>query len=155
MDEFLAKTQLHKDESKNMIKLPEIGQTITPDYAERLCEHFKIYYLANRIQANMENLKPFVFDGCSGIDDEQMARWKVLNLPWDKILICCLRHDLKYAFGKKHTWKERLVADLEFQVDLLEAGVPKTVASVFFRAVRALGGQELNIKWISWGFAWE
>ena len=137
------------------IQFPEIGQEISVEYAKQLCEHFGFDHLVERIQENKDNLKPFVFDGCSGIDDEQMERWKILNLPWHEILICCLKHDLKYAFGIKSNWRERLIVDLEFQVDLLEAGVPKTVASVFFRAVRALGAQGLNVKGVSWGFAWK
>lgn len=136
--------------------IPEIGQEISVEYGLKLAKHFlgKDHYTTLRIQANKEKLKSFTFDGCSGIDDLQMARWKAFSLPWDKILIYCLKHDLKYWVGIKSGYKERLKADLELYRDLLEINVPSEIAMLFYIAVRPLGSAHLKIEDVSWGFGW-
>ena len=140
------------------LEMPEIGQTISIQYGLKLTETFLgiDHYVALRIKTNKDKLKSFVFDGCSGIDDLQMKEWKILHLPWDKILACCLKHDLKYWVGiKSNEYKERLKADLEFHRDLLDINVPREIAILFYIAVRPFGSSYFKINGVSWGFGWK
>ncbi len=139
-------------------EIPEIGQTISVEYGLKLAETFLgiDHYVTLRINKNKNNLKPFIFDGCSGIDDLQMEKWKILHLPWDKILVCCLKHDLKYWVGIiANEYKERLTADLELHQDLLDINIPREIAILFYMAVRQFGPAYLKIDGVSWGFGWK
>jgi hypothetical protein len=49
------------------MKLPEIGDIITTPKALKLCTHFGLDYLIDRINTNPDNYKDWSFDGCSGL----------------------------------------------------------------------------------------
>jgi hypothetical protein len=50
---------------------------------------------------------------------------------------CCRRHDGKYEAGG--TERERLIADVEFLLDMLQAGISESWAFAYFYAVRHAG----------------
>ena len=129
------------------MKLPEIGETIDNEMAIELCRHFGFEELVQRIEANPESYKPWVFDGASMLPDLIVSR--LINVP--DLTEIALKHDLKYAYGVSGDDEDRLKADYELGVDLLASGASARVAMIFFGAVQA-GGGELGLSF-SWGFA--
>jgi len=153
------------------VTLPEIGQEVSPMWALELAIYFfgEQHFIVKRIKKNLHLLESFTFDGLSVLDDELLAKLKAFGEPWNDAIICGLKHDIKYWAGLKEsiwrrTWnilsrnkgvafKERLKADLEFKLDLLNVGFSPEMANACFVAVRTLGIQSLKQKY-SWGFGW-
>lgn len=130
------------------MNLPEINDTISTEYAKKLCEYFGYPYLVQRLEANPDRYKPWVFDGASLIPDQLFSTlFKIPNLT--KI---ALKHDLKYAYGESGNTVERLRADLEFALDLLNDGASSEMTKLMFTAVDAGGSEFLNTGY-SWGYA--
>ena len=134
------------------MKLPEIGDIITTPKALKLCTHFGLDYLIDRINTNPDNYKDWSFDGCSGLPDEVMGLFT--GCDWrDIIYKCCLPHDLCYAYGEIGNEIERERVDKNFYNDLvIKAGMRKWLASVFLSAVQIGGAKEFGLSF-SWGFA--
>ena len=72
------------------------------------------------------------------------------NIP--DILEVALKHDLKYAYGHPGNRAEKLRADLEFEIDLLNDGASPEIARIMFAAVDIGGSEILNTSY-SWAFA--
>ena len=134
------------------MKLPEIGDIIATPKALKLCTHFGLDYLIDRINTNPDNYKDWSFDGCSGLPDEVMGLFT--GCDWrDIIYKCCLPHDLCYAYGEIGNEIERERVDKNFYNDLvIKAGMRKWLASVFLSAVQIGGAKEFGLSF-SWGFA--
>ena len=131
--------------------LPEIGQRITVAYGLQLCKHFQLDYLAARIAYFPNRYRPFVFDGCSGVDDKVILK-KLFKKNWKQItFLCCLIHDLRYAYGDIDNENERKVADMAFY-QCLRVKAKFRKAWVFYALVRLGGGRWLK-RSFSWGFA--
>jgi len=133
-----------------MIKLPKIGDTIDSQKAIELCRHFGFEKLAKRIEDNLDKVEPFEFDGCSWLPDKIVS--KLINVP--TLTLICLWHDLKYMFGEKGNDEERLMADYQFGIDLLNGGAAAEVSLSFFGAVQVGGGEYLR-RSFSWGAGWK
>ena len=134
------------------MKLPKIGDTITVLQGLELCRHFNLNYLAERIITNPRNYRPWEFDGCSGVDDHRVLKF-IFGDKWRKITFdCCLKHDLKYAYGDIDSKAERKAADDSFNICLqISAKLKGWQARIFYRAVRIFGGRLLKAPF-SWGF---
>jgi hypothetical protein len=130
------------------MKLPKIGDTITTEYAKELCRHFGFDYLVERLEANPEDYKSWVFDGASMIPDRLFS--KLFQIP--NLTEIALRHDLKYAYGESGNKREKLRADLEFELEVLNDGASAEMAKLMFAAVD-VGGKEILNTSFSWGFA--
>lgn len=118
------------------LRVPAIGTVITPEYAWRLAmwRGLNDVYLA--ILKNEDKFRPFRFDGCSCLPDNLFDRF----CDWsEKVLPCCLDHDLRYYVGREGNDDGKLVADMLFYDGLVDNGVPKWIAQVFFEAVK-IGG---------------
>jgi hypothetical protein len=132
------------------MKLPEIDEKITTDRAIELCEHFGYIYLVERIKANQDRFKDWVFDGASMIPDKIFSQ--TFHIP--NLIEIALKHDLKYAYGERGNKAEKLRADLEFALDLLNDGASSAITRLMFAAVD-VGGNELFKTSYSWGYAWK
>jgi len=134
------------------MNLPEIDETVTTETALALCSHFRLSYLVRRIKSDPSRYKNWVFDGCSGLPDEQMGLFT--GCDWQDITYkCCLPHDLCYAYGDPGNKVERKQVDMKFYNDLVtKAGMKKWAAKTFLAAVRAGGAEQLGLSF-SWGFA--
>lgn len=164
MDSYRRKTE----ESKmvNITRYPKIGETITVDHGIELAMHFGLIELAGRLSVDngrFGNIEKY--DGCSCIPDHIFVRWSwsrwlwkhIGGLDWQKIIdLCCLPHDLEYAWGTPGDEDARLEADKRFLKNLVtKAGVKQETAYLFFNAVRC-GGVPLHgepMKSYHWGFA--
>ena len=134
------------------MKLPEIGDRITTEWALELCDHFKLQYLVERIKRNPEKYKEWKFDGCSMLWDRLAAGVTQVN---HTVLTqqCALPHDLCYAYGEPGNKIERERVDLKFKSNLLtKAGMSEFWATIFHLAVR-IGGREEFGRSFSWAFA--
>ena len=134
------------------IELPGINELVTTEKAIKLCEHFKLYHLVNRIKTHPEHYKDWLFDGCSGLPDEILGLFT--GCDWKDITYkCCLPHDLGYAYGTLGDEEERRIVDMKFRGNLLhKAKMPNWCVSIFFSAVRVGGAEKLGMSF-SWGFA--
>ena len=130
------------------VRLPEIGERVTTEWAIELCQYFGLDYLVERVNANPGAYKTWVFDGCSMLPDVIVSRF--INVP--ELTIICLKHDLKYGYGECGNDEERLKADFELGLDLLDGGAIAEVSLAFFTGVQVGGGGELGFNF-SWGFA--
>lgn len=128
--------------------LPEIDETITTDRAIELCEYFGYTYLVERINRNRDSYKDWVFDGASMIPDELFS--KLFHIP--NLVEIALKHDLKYAYGESGNEAEKLRADLEFELDILNEGASPKMAKLMFTAVD-VGGKEWLKTDYAWGYA--
>ena len=137
---------------ENKMKPPKLSSTITTNQALKLCQHFKLYYLVDRINENPEKYKPWKFDGCSGLPDKLLGIFTKCN--WEDITYkCCLPHDLGYGYGQKGNTLERERVDKIFYDDLIsKALMERWIAKIFYYAVRVLGIEILGLSF-SWGFA--
>ena len=135
------------------MKLPEIGQSIGVMYGKDLCRDFHLDYLVDRIESREGAYRKWVFDGCSGVNDARILRL-IYGSRWRKITyICCLTHDLQYAYGNPRSEFERKIADRRFLFCLQEkAHVSGWQARIFYRLVRICGAGWLRAPF-SWGFA--
>lgn len=96
----------------------------------------------------MDDLKPFVTDGCSG---GMSWFWKhVLHkkLPWER---ACVVHDKRYWIGG--TREMRRKADCELMGHVAISGHP-VWAVLMYIAVRIGGSPWLPFPW-RWGFGWK
>ncbi|MBW1725504.1 MAG: hypothetical protein JRD87_17605 [Deltaproteobacteria bacterium] len=136
------------------MNLPEIGNIITATEALKLCQHFDLNYLVERIESDLETYKDWKFDGCSGLPDEIMGLFTGCN--WKDITCkCCLPHDLCYGYGARGNDIERKRVDEKFFSDLVtKAGMSEWAAAAFLAAVR-IGGAEVFGLSFSWGFAYK
>ena len=136
------------------MKLPEICDLITATEALRLCRHFHLIYLIERIESNPEGYKDWKFDGCSGLPDEIMGLFT--GCDWKDITYkCCLPHDLCYGYGARGNDIERKRVDVKFYSDLVtKAGMREWAATAFLAAVRIGGTEEFGLSF-SWGFVYK
>jgi hypothetical protein len=134
------------------MKLPEIGDIVTTQWAKELCRHFGLDYLVDRIDTHPERYKEWKFDGCSGLPDELMGFFT--GCDWrDITYLCCLPHDLGYAYGTPGDHNEKQMVDDKFFGDLKEkAGMKEWIAAVFRKAVEIGGAEMLGLSF-SWAFA--
>lgn len=129
-----------------------IGHIIDPEVGLKLCEHFKLTHIVQRIENNLNDYEPFEFDGCSCLPDELMGLFT--SCKWQDITyLCCLPHDLEYAYGDPDDDEGKLFADMSFKHNLLyKAHMKNWLAKVFLAAVSIGGSEELGLSF-SWGFA--
>ena len=127
---------------------PAVNETISTEYAIKLCQHYGFDYLVERLNERPFDYKDWVFDGVSMFPDELFS--KFLNIP--DIIEIALKHDLKYAYGEPGNRAEKLRADLEFEIDLLNDGASPEIARIMFAAVDIGGSEILNTSY-SWAFA--
>jgi len=134
------------------MNLPDIYETITTESALALCGHYKLDYLVNRLTTNPDLYKSWVFDGCSCLEDKALDFFT--GCQWEKITyLCCLPHDLCYAYGEPGNTIERKRVDLKLYSDLVtKAGMPEMLADAFMAAVRIGGAEAFGLSF-SWGFA--
>lgn len=130
------------------MKLPEIDDNITAKYAIELCTHFGYTYLVDRINENSSDYKDWIFDGASMVPDQLFA--KLFHIP--NLIEIALKHDLKYAYGEQGNNTEKLRADLEFELDILNDGASPRMAKLMFTAVDLGGKEELHTPY-SWAYA--
>lgn len=130
------------------MKIPKIGDTITPKMAMSLCREFELYDLAEAIWEDQAAFRDWVFDGASCVNDALTA--KVCGIP--NLTTIALVHDLKYAYGIPCDDRARMEADLTFALAVLRDGANPKVAQAMFDAVRHGGAENLKMSF-SWGFA--
>jgi len=132
--------------------IPKIGDTMTTGKAYELCEHFKLYYLTDRIESNIDKYKSWKFDGCSGLPDKILGFFT--GCDWKDITYrCCLPHDLCYGYGELGSKAERKKVDKQFYQNLVtKAYMKKWCAFIFLIFVRIGGAEMLGLSF-SWGFA--
>jgi len=130
------------------MKNTEIGDKITVERGLQLCEHFGYKHLAGRLKENPNNYKDWIFDGASMVPNKLFSRlFRIPNLT--KI---ALKHDLKYAYGEKGNKTERLRADLEFTLDILNDGASPAMAKLILAVIDNGGAEKLNTSY-SWAYA--
>jgi len=87
-------------------------------------------------------------DGCSGPNVEWLTRW--FHSIFEPDRQCCVAHDKAYYYGGSR--KDRLSADQQFQQCLMEHGMNRADAYLYFRAVRLFGRPSLRLRRRSWAF---
>ena len=90
------------------------------------------------------SLAPFTTDGCSLFPDGNFEN-KTL---WQD---CCVQHDISYWQGG--TREQRLKADEELRVCIIEVTGDRALAQTVFDGVRA-GGSPIYPSWYRWGYGW-
>ncbi len=130
------------------MKLPKIDDTITIEQAINLCEYFGYEHIVKRLKGAPGNYKSWIFDGASMVPDELFS--KLFHIP--NLVEIALKHDLKYAYGEPGNKVEKLRADLEFEIDLLNDGASPEMAKLMFAAVD-VGGKEILKTSYSWAYA--
>lgn len=130
----------------------KIGSTINPAKGLQIANQLGFLHIVQRIEAQPEMYEYFIFDGCSCIPDELMGLFT--GCKWQDITyLCCLPHDIQYAFGDLGNKEERKSADYLFFHNLIHlAGMKPWLASVFMNAVKLGGSEKLGLPF-SWGFA--
>ena len=131
------------------MNFPQIGDTITTERAIELCRFFKFDFLVERISFSPEKYTSWRFDGCSLVPERLAAQ--LMGVQKKDLMCVCLKHDLKYGYGRAGDAEERLKADYELGLDLLAVGAKAMASRSFFESVR-LGGGEWGLSF-SWGFA--
>ncbi len=127
---------------------PKIGEEITTERALGLCRHYRFDHLVKRIEEQPDSFKSWKFDGASMIPDKIFS--KLFEIP--NLTEIALRHDLKYAYGEPGNKKEKLKADLEFELEVLDDGASYAIAKLMFSAVDVFGEGFVRTSF-SWGFA--
>lgn len=130
----------------------KIGDKITPTMGLQIANQLGFLHIVERIEAQPEMYKDFVFDGCSCIPDELLDLFT--GCKWQDITyLCCLPHDIGYAYGDPKNRNERKSVDYLFFHNLIHlAGMKPWLASVFMNAVKLGGAEEFGLPF-SWGFA--
>ena len=130
----------------------KIGDIITPAMGLQIANQLGFLHIVERIEAQPEMYKDFIFDGCSCIPDELLGLFT--GCRWQDITyLCCFTHDIQYAYGDLDNKEERKAADYFFFHNLIHlAGMKPWLASVFMNAVKLGGSEELGLPF-SWGFA--
>jgi hypothetical protein len=120
--------------------LPEKCEEVPLYEIKDICEVYGLNDLWNKIESDPPP-KVFKSDGCSLWVDS----WRGVNL-----YPICFFHDLKYWSGRPGEEDERLIADLELMINVMEKGLP-IMALVMFVGVRVCGHECLGMPF-SWGF---
>lgn len=94
--------------------------------------------------ATDDTMQPFSTDGCSRFPDRSL----IDQSDWRN---CCVVHDLAYWRGG--TSDERLKADREMKVCVVEASGNKALGEMMFAGVRAGGGPYFYTSY-RWGYGW-
>ncbi len=130
----------------------KIGDEITVDMGLQLANQFGFLNIVERIEAEPERFKSFIFDGCSCIPDQLMGLFT--GCKWQDITyMCCLPHDVGYAYGEIGNDAERKTVDYLFLNNLVKnAKMKHWLAKLFLKAVKIGGAEELGLSF-SWGFA--
>ncbi len=135
----------------------KIGDTITLDIGLQLANQFGLTYIVERIEVQPEEYKDFIFDGCSFVPDELMGLFT--GCDWrDITYLCCLPHDIGYAYGDPGNGEEKVAVDCLFLNNLVNKAKMKSwLARVFLEAVKIGGIEEFKIENVSWAFGskWE
>lgn len=134
------------------VRMPEIGDLITVEWGLELCRHFRLDYLVERIQKQPGWYKSFRFDGCSCVPDELLGLFT--GCDWKKItFLCCLPHDLGYAFGEPGNMVEKQHVDQLFEQNLVDlAEMRPWLAEDFMNIVKVGGAERFGLNF-SWAFA--
>lgn len=130
------------------MRLPDIGDNINAQLAVKLCKYYSLDYLVDRITANPNSYSVWEFDGASMISDGLFSA--VFNIP--NLTEIALQHDLKYAYGEAGNKVEKLRADLEFELAILNDGASVEMTKMMFAAVDLCGDGLIRTDF-SWGFA--
>lgn len=123
------------------MNLPLKNEIVPMEQIKELCMAKGLKELWQKIEEDPPELD-FKSDGCSMWPD----KWLKVNF-----YSACFFHDLKYWAGHKGEERERLKADAEFIIDLLECGASTKMCELMFKGVR-IGGAELWNQSFSWGF---
>lgn len=129
----------------------KIGDTITPAMGLQIANQLGFLHIVERIEAQPEMYKDFIFDGVSGLP-EGLASFLAEVDEKDFTYKIALPHDIDYAYGNPGDEKEKKISDTNFEKRLVKHGCPKWKARVAKRIVDILGREELMQKF-SWGFA--
>ena len=130
------------------MQLPNIDDNIDNSRAIELCRHYGLNYLVDRITATPDSFFVWKFDGASMIPDGFFSA--VFNIP--NLTEIALQHDLKYAYGERGNKEEKLRADLEFELAILNDGASVEMTKMMFAAVDLCGDGFIRTDF-SWGFA--
>ena len=135
------------------MELPKIGDIIDNEKAIELCDHFNLDHLSDRIKKNPEQYRSWEFDGCSMIPDEILGIFTKSKRWEDITMMCCLPHDLGYAYGDPdNEEEERELVDKKFETDLKKIIRWWGIAKLFFFGVR-IGGPGWMNQSFSWAYA--
>lgn len=149
---------VNPDEKSNSIEkipswFPRIGEPVSPAMGIKIADYFGLMVIAERVETNPERYKSFTFDGCSCLPDQLLGLFA--GCDWQDITyLCCLPHDISYAYGEPGNSKEKKVADYLFRDNLInKAKMKKFFATVCLAAVELGGGEEFKLSNVSWSFA--
>jgi len=121
--------------------LPKEGEEVSLAEIERICLHFNLPQLWEKIQSDPPK-KIFKSDGCTAWFDQ----WQGKDL-----YSACFKHDLYYWAGYPNESIERLRADTELMLDVAMILGDTAMAETMFHGVR-LGGDGPFKTNFSWGF---
>jgi hypothetical protein len=122
-------------------KLPAIGETVPLDQIEKICAHYGLNDLWEKIRKDPPR-KPFSSDGCTNWMNESNGV---------SIYPACFLHDLKYWAGYPGEDVERLTADAELMVHVARLLKSTHMAEIMFHGVRVGGTEQFHASF-SWGF---
>lgn len=130
----------------------KIGDKITVDMGLQLANQFGFMNIVERIEVEPEKFKSFIFDGCSCLPDELMGLFT--GCEWQDITyLCCLSHDIGYAYGEPGNEEEKKAVDYLFTNNLInKAKMNPWLTKLFLIAVQLGGSEKFGLSF-SWGFA--
>ncbi len=120
---------------------PGRGKEVPLAQIKDICAHFGFVALWEKIEKNPP-CHPFSSDGCS----LWFNKWKGFDL-----YPACFKHDLKYWAGYPGEEVERLIADAELMIEVVQIMESIYMAETMFAGVRVGGGEWMNASF-SWGF---
>ncbi len=123
------------------IELPKAGQVVSLPEIERICRHYQLPALWEKIRKDPP-AKPFSSDGCTSWMNESEGV---------SIYAACFLHDLKYWAGFPGEDVERLAADAELMIHVARLLNSTQMAEVMYHGVRVGGGEGFKASF-SWGF---
>jgi len=123
------------------MKLPDINEEVPLNKIKKICKHFDLHALWNKIEKDPPSLA-FSSDGCTMWPDITNGK---------SIYQACFLHDLKYWAGYPDEDVERLVADAELMIDVARLRNSTKIAETMFHGVRVGGSDKLKMAF-SWGF---
>lgn len=123
------------------MNLPAINEEVPLKKIKKICEHFDLHVLWNKIEKDPPSLA-FSSDGCTMWPDITNGK---------SIYQACFLHDLKYWAGYPDEDVERLVADAELMIDVARLRNSTKIAETMFHGVRVGGSDKLKMAF-SWGF---
>lgn len=124
------------------ISLPKKYQEVSMDEIKIICANYHLYELWTKINSDPPD-KAFRSDGCSGGWPDT---WHDFNL-----YPACFLHDLKYWCGYPGETIERLIADLELEIDVLKITQDVSLSQIMYSGVR-VGGGSIWGRTYSYGF---